>query len=69
MTAINISYLKNAASQHKSEWEDKYKKACEYLFKQIGDKDAKEKLLECADKDILAKKDIYISLSVKQSTV
>ncbi|CAG8459731.1 8464_t:CDS:2, partial [Scutellospora calospora] len=54
-TAINISYLKNAASQHKGEWEDKYNKACEYLSKQIGDKDAEKKLLECADEYVVDK--------------
>ncbi|CAG8444906.1 4173_t:CDS:10, partial [Scutellospora calospora] len=52
-TAINLSYLKNAASQHKGEWEDKYNKAREYLSKQIGDKDAEEELLECTDKYVV----------------
>ncbi|CAG8437102.1 2128_t:CDS:10, partial [Scutellospora calospora] len=52
-TAINLSYLKNAASQYKDEWEDKYNKGCEHLSYQIGDKEAEEELIECADKYVV----------------
>ncbi|CAG8611584.1 1530_t:CDS:2, partial [Cetraspora pellucida] len=48
-TAINISYLKKAASQHEGELKDKYNKALEYLKKQIGDENAEKELLECTD--------------------
>ncbi|CAG8589160.1 10354_t:CDS:2, partial [Gigaspora rosea] len=54
-TAINLSYLKNAASKHKGDWEDKYNKAREYLSKQIGDKKAEEELIECADEYVVDK--------------
>ncbi|CAG8589885.1 8938_t:CDS:2 [Dentiscutata erythropus] len=54
-TAINLSYLKNFASQHEDEWRDNYNKALEYLSKQIGDGDAEKELLECADKYVANK--------------
>ncbi|CAG8645534.1 14779_t:CDS:2, partial [Dentiscutata erythropus] len=54
-TAINISYLKNLAPHHEDVWKDKYDKAREYLSTQIGDKDAENELLECADKYVVDK--------------
>ncbi|CAG8725754.1 3161_t:CDS:2, partial [Racocetra persica] len=54
-TAVNISYLKNAASKYKGEWEDKYNKALDYLSKQIGDADAEKELLDCADEFVVEK--------------
>ncbi|CAG8832862.1 1547_t:CDS:1, partial [Cetraspora pellucida] len=48
-TAINLSYLKNAAPKHKGVWEDKYDKARKYLSDQIKDEDAEKELLNCAD--------------------
>ncbi|CAG8817595.1 19139_t:CDS:1, partial [Gigaspora rosea] len=54
-TAVNLSYLKNAAPQHEGEWRDNYDKAREYLSKKIGDKNAEEELLECADKYVVDK--------------
>ncbi|CAG8817172.1 20253_t:CDS:1, partial [Cetraspora pellucida] len=52
-TAINISYLKNAASKYKGDWEDKYNKARDYLSKQIGDAEAEKELLDCADEYVV----------------
>ncbi|CAG8785537.1 8527_t:CDS:1, partial [Cetraspora pellucida] len=52
-TAVNISYLKNAASKYKGEWEEKYNKARDYLSKQIGDADAEKELLDCADEYVV----------------
>ncbi|CAG8815286.1 14767_t:CDS:1, partial [Cetraspora pellucida] len=54
-TAINISYLKNAASKYKGDWEDKYNKARDYLSKQIGDAEAEKELLDCADEYVVDK--------------
>ncbi|CAG8713061.1 4588_t:CDS:2, partial [Gigaspora rosea] len=54
-TAVNIAYLKNAASKHKGDWEDKYNKAREYLANQIGDKDTEEELIKCADEYVVDK--------------
>ncbi|CAG8564968.1 9875_t:CDS:10, partial [Dentiscutata erythropus] len=54
-TAINLSYLKNAAAKYEGEWRDKYNKAREYLSKQIGDKDAEKELIECADEYVIDK--------------
>ncbi|CAG8812231.1 13476_t:CDS:1, partial [Gigaspora rosea] len=54
-TAINLAYLKNAASKYEGDWKDKYNKAREYLSNQIGDKKAEEELLECADKYVVDK--------------
>ncbi|CAG8823924.1 20375_t:CDS:1, partial [Gigaspora rosea] len=48
-TAINLSYLKNAAPKHEGLWRDKYNKAREYLSKKIGDENAEKELLDCAD--------------------
>ncbi|CAG8827092.1 10426_t:CDS:1, partial [Dentiscutata erythropus] len=48
-TAVNLAYLKKAASQYGDIWKDKYNKAREYLSKQIGDAEAEQELLECAD--------------------
>ncbi|CAG8662088.1 15207_t:CDS:2, partial [Cetraspora pellucida] len=48
-TAINLSYLKKAASQHEGEWKDKYNKARKYLSDQLGDTNAEKELLECTD--------------------
>ncbi|CAG8723896.1 19540_t:CDS:2, partial [Gigaspora rosea] len=49
-TALTLSYLKVAAPHHKKLWEDKEKKAREYLSKQIGDAAAEKELLDCANK-------------------
>ncbi|CAG8839469.1 16293_t:CDS:1, partial [Cetraspora pellucida] len=54
-TAINLSYLKNAADKYKGDWEDKYNKARDYLSKQIGDADAEKELLDCADEYVIDK--------------
>ncbi|CAG8668491.1 16148_t:CDS:2, partial [Cetraspora pellucida] len=54
-TAVNLSYLKNAASKYKGDWVDKYNKARDYLSKQIGDSDAEKELLECADNYVVDK--------------
>ncbi|CAG8777252.1 4242_t:CDS:1, partial [Acaulospora colombiana] len=54
-TAVNLSYLKNAASQHEGEWRDKYNKAREYLSSQIGDSDAEKEILEVTDKYVVDK--------------
>ncbi|CAG8834440.1 3526_t:CDS:1, partial [Cetraspora pellucida] len=48
-TAINLSYLKNAASKLGDQWKDKYDKAHDYLSKQIGDADAEKELLDLTD--------------------
>ncbi|CAG8820522.1 8479_t:CDS:2, partial [Cetraspora pellucida] len=48
-TAVNISYLKNAADKYEGDWVDKYNKARDYLSKQIGDANAEKELLDCAD--------------------
>ncbi|CAG8817425.1 18562_t:CDS:1, partial [Dentiscutata erythropus] len=48
-TALALSYLKVAAPHHENLWKDKYNKAREYLSKQIGNKDAEEELIKCAD--------------------
>ncbi|CAG8826723.1 28607_t:CDS:1, partial [Dentiscutata erythropus] len=48
-TAVNLAYLKKAASQYGDLWKDKYSKAREYLSNQIGDKKAEEELIKCAD--------------------
>ncbi|CAG8700397.1 11506_t:CDS:1, partial [Acaulospora colombiana] len=54
-TAVNLSYLKNAAAQHEGEWRDKYNKAREYLSSQIGDSDAEKEILEVTDKYVVDK--------------
>ncbi|CAG8824820.1 9263_t:CDS:1, partial [Cetraspora pellucida] len=54
-TAINLSYLKNAADKYKGDWVDKYNKARDYLSKQIGDADAEKELLDCADEYVVDK--------------
>ncbi|CAG8794997.1 1005_t:CDS:1, partial [Cetraspora pellucida] len=54
-TAVNLSYLKNAASKYKGDWVDKYNKARDYLSKQIGDSDAEKELLECVDNYVVDK--------------
>ncbi|CAG8711060.1 1674_t:CDS:1, partial [Cetraspora pellucida] len=54
-TAVNLSYLKNAAPKYKGDWVDKYNKARDYLSKQIGDSDAEKELLECADNYVVDK--------------
>ncbi|RHZ73899.1 hypothetical protein Glove_228g112 [Diversispora epigaea] len=54
-TAINLSYLKNVASEHEGEWRDKYNKAQEYLSAQIGDAETEKELLEAADKYVIDK--------------
>ncbi|CAG8473033.1 16323_t:CDS:10, partial [Dentiscutata erythropus] len=54
-TAINISYLKNSAPHLEGLWKDKYDKAREYLSKQIGDKDAEDELIKCADEYVVDK--------------
>ncbi|CAG8782068.1 44492_t:CDS:1, partial [Gigaspora margarita] len=52
-TALTLSYLKVAAPHHKKLWEDKEKKAREYLSKQIGDAEAERELLDCTNKYIV----------------
>ncbi|CAG8746677.1 5463_t:CDS:1, partial [Acaulospora colombiana] len=52
-TALTLSYLKNAASQHEGEWRDKYNKAREYLASQVGDAEAEKELLDTADKYVV----------------
>ncbi|CAG8821808.1 26779_t:CDS:1, partial [Dentiscutata erythropus] len=54
-TAVNLAYLKKAASQYGDLWNDKYNKAREYLSKQIGDKNAEEELIKCADDYVVDK--------------
>ncbi|CAG8830656.1 2095_t:CDS:1, partial [Cetraspora pellucida] len=54
-TAINLSYLKNAADKYKGDWVDNYNKARDYLSKQIGDADAEKELLDCADEYVVDK--------------
>ncbi|CAG8691244.1 9806_t:CDS:2, partial [Cetraspora pellucida] len=54
-TAVNLSYLKNAADKYKGDWVDKYNKARDYLSKQIGDADAEKELLDCADEYVIDK--------------
>jgi len=54
-TAIVLSYLKKLTPKHKEHWEDQYNKGREYLSKQIGDKDAVNELLDCADKYVVDK--------------
>ncbi|CAG8647830.1 13738_t:CDS:2, partial [Dentiscutata heterogama] len=54
-TAVNLSYLKNAASQYEGKWRDKYNKARKYLSKQIGDKNAEEELIKFADEYVVDK--------------
>ncbi|CAG8824172.1 13036_t:CDS:1, partial [Dentiscutata erythropus] len=54
-TAVNLSYLKNLAPHHEGVWKDKYDKAREYLSKQIGDKNAEEELIKCADEYVVDK--------------
>ncbi|CAG8480308.1 5401_t:CDS:2 [Dentiscutata heterogama] len=52
-TAINLSYLRNAASEFKDQWEDKYDNAREYLSKQIRDANAEKELLEFTDNYVI----------------
>ncbi|CAG8736367.1 2332_t:CDS:2, partial [Gigaspora rosea] len=52
-TAINLSYLKKAASKHEGLWRNEYNKAREYLSKQIRDANAEKELLECADNYVI----------------
>ncbi|CAG8762526.1 16388_t:CDS:1, partial [Acaulospora colombiana] len=52
-TALTLSYLKNAASQHEGEWRDKYNKAREYLTLQIGDAETEKELLDTTDKYVV----------------
>ncbi|KAF0332761.1 serine/threonine protein kinase, partial [Gigaspora margarita] len=54
-TAANLSYLKNVAPQHEGDLKDKYNKAREYLSKQIGNNDAEEELIKCADEYVVDK--------------
>ncbi|CAG8826032.1 6478_t:CDS:1, partial [Cetraspora pellucida] len=54
-TAVNLSYLKNAADKYKGDWVDKYNKARDYLSEKIGDADAEQELLDCADKYVADK--------------
>ncbi|CAG8458135.1 21465_t:CDS:2, partial [Racocetra persica] len=68
-TAINLSYLKNAAPKYKDDWEDKYNKAREYLSKQIGDKDAEKELEECADEYVIDKTTVKVIEEKKQEII
>ncbi|CAG8785698.1 8948_t:CDS:1, partial [Acaulospora morrowiae] len=52
-TALTLSYLKNAASEHEGEWRDKYNKAREYLTAQIGDSETEKELLNTTDKYVV----------------
>src|SRR6185295_5709534 len=52
-TALTLSYLKNAASQHEGEWKEKYDKAQKYLSEQIGDEKTKKELIDCTDKYVV----------------
>ncbi|RHZ54323.1 hypothetical protein Glove_428g70 [Diversispora epigaea] len=52
-TALTLSYLKNAASQHEGEWKEKYDKSQRYLSEQIGDEKAKKQLIDCTDKYVV----------------
>ncbi|CAG8771791.1 128_t:CDS:1, partial [Acaulospora colombiana] len=52
-TALTLSYLKSAASQHEGEWREKYNKAREYLTLQIGDAEAEKELLDTTDKYVV----------------
>ncbi|CAG8561234.1 25093_t:CDS:2, partial [Racocetra persica] len=54
-TGLTISYLNIAAPHHKKQWEDKSKKAHDYLSKQIGDADAEKELLDCTNKFVVDK--------------
>ncbi|RHZ51819.1 hypothetical protein Glove_469g43 [Diversispora epigaea] len=52
-TALTLSYLKNAASQHEGEWKEKYDKAQKYLSEQIGDEKTKKELIDCTEKYVI----------------
>ncbi|CAG8741613.1 36953_t:CDS:2 [Gigaspora margarita] len=54
-SAINLAYLKNAASRYEGEWRDKYNNAREYLSKPIGNEDTEEELIKCADNYVVDK--------------
>ncbi|KAF0562113.1 von willebrand domain-containing protein [Gigaspora margarita] len=49
-TGLTLSYLNTAAPHHKKQWEDKDKKAHEYLSDQIKDSSTEKELLDCTDK-------------------
>ncbi|CAG8811168.1 40786_t:CDS:2, partial [Gigaspora margarita] len=68
-TAVNLSYLKNAAPQHEDYWKDKYNKAREYLSNQIGDKDAEEELVKCADEYVVDKVTDKVIEEKKQTVI
>ncbi|CAG8503989.1 29067_t:CDS:10, partial [Racocetra persica] len=48
-TAINHSYLKDAASKYKDDWVEKYDKARDYLSKQIGDAEVEIEVFDSVD--------------------
>ncbi|CAG8527252.1 15676_t:CDS:2, partial [Cetraspora pellucida] len=52
-TALTISYLQVAAPHYKNQWEDKFKKASDYLSKQIGDAGIRKELLKCTNKYVV----------------
>ncbi|CAG8847964.1 26594_t:CDS:1, partial [Gigaspora margarita] len=68
-TAVNLSYLKNVAPQHENDWKDKYNKAREYLSNQIGDKDAEEELVKCADDYVVDKVTDKVIEEKKQTVI
>ncbi|KAF0502491.1 serine/threonine protein kinase [Gigaspora margarita] len=54
-TDLTVSYLNVDVPHHKKQWEDKDKKAREYLSDQIKDVAAEKELLDCTDKYVVDK--------------